>query len=112
MNARQSLGLGALAALGASLCCVAPLVLVMLGIGGAWVATLTSLEPLRPLFIVLTLSMLVLAWRKIHRSEVECAPGAACAEPSVQRRQRLIFWSVSALLLVLLAFPWYAFVFY
>ncbi|MGH8105891.1 MAG: mercuric transporter MerT family protein, partial [Arenimonas sp.] len=42
-------GLGALlAAIGASACCIGPLVLVSLGIGGAWVTNLTAMEAARP----------------------------------------------------------------
>jgi hypothetical protein len=32
----------------ASACCIVPLVLVMLGISGAWIANLTALEPYKP----------------------------------------------------------------
>ncbi|HZE91048.1 MAG TPA: mercuric transporter MerT family protein, partial [Rhizobacter sp.] len=35
---KSSLVAGVLAAIGASVCCVGPLVLLMLGIGGAWIA--------------------------------------------------------------------------
>lgn len=44
---RWALLTGAAAALGASLCCVVPLVLASLGISGAWLASLTALEPYR-----------------------------------------------------------------
>ncbi|MBS0307555.1 MAG: mercury transporter MerT, partial [Proteobacteria bacterium] len=37
LNAKRSLVVGVLAAIGASVCCVGPLVLLLLGIGGAWV---------------------------------------------------------------------------
>lgn len=112
MDAKQTLWASALAAVGASLCCVAPLVLVTLGIGGAWISTLTQFEPLRPAFVVATLGLLALAWRKLSRQPVVCEPGRACADPSVQRRQRLIFWLVAIPVLLLLAFPWYAWLFY
>ena len=36
---------GGLAAIGASLCCLAPLVLITLGISGAWMSSLTAMEP-------------------------------------------------------------------
>jgi mercuric ion transport protein len=36
LNVKGSLVAGALAAIGASVCCVGPLVLLTLGIGGAW----------------------------------------------------------------------------
>ena len=112
MNMKPTLWASAAAAIGASLCCVAPLVLISLGIGGAWMSTLTGLEPYRPIFVVLTLGLLGLAGLKLYRQPAVCAPGRACADGAVQRRQRLIFWSVAALLLLLLTFPWYASLFY
>ena len=112
METKPTLWASALAATGASLCCVAPLVLVSLGMGGAWLSMLTRLEPLRPIFVVLTLGLLVMTWRTLYRRPVACAPGQACADAAVLRRQRLIFWLVAAPLLLLLAFPWYASLFY
>ncbi|MFP5411134.1 MAG: mercuric transporter MerT family protein [Gammaproteobacteria bacterium] len=112
MDTQPTLWASALAAVGASLCCVAPLVLVSLGVGGAWLAMLTRLEPLRPLFIVVTLGLLAFAWHRLYRRAAVCVPGQACADTAVLRRQRLIFWLVAVLLLLLLAFPWYAFLFY
>lgn len=67
MNTKRTLWASALTAVGASLCCVAPLMLVTLGIGGAWITTLTKLEPLRPVFVVLTSGLLGLAWQKLYR---------------------------------------------
>jgi mercuric ion transport protein len=112
MDTRQTLWASALAAIGASLCCVAPLVLVILGIGGAWIATLTRLEPARPYFVVLTLGSLALAGRKLYQPASSCKPGKSCAGGAVLRRQRFIFWLVAIPLLLLLAFPWYAALFY
>lgn len=112
MNVKSSLWASALAAIGASLCCVAPLVLVSLGLGGAWLANLTALEPYRPVFVALALVLLGLAGYKLYRQPAVCTPGQACADGAVQRRQRLVFWSVAALLLLLLTFPWYASLFY
>ena len=112
MDTKQTLFASALAAIGASLCCVAPLALVTLGIGGAWMATLTRLEPARPVFVALALGLLALAWRKLYRPLTACAPGKLCADVAVQHRQRLIFWLVAIPLLLLLAFPLYAALFY
>jgi mercuric ion transport protein len=112
MDPRPTLWASVLAATGASLCCVAPLVLVSLGVGGAWLATLTRLGPLRPFFVVLTLGLLVTAGARLYRWPAVCAPGKACADSAVLRRQRLVFWWVAALVLLLLAFPWYASLFY
>ncbi|MCA0406035.1 MAG: mercury transporter MerT [Proteobacteria bacterium] len=105
---KGSLVAGALAAIGASVCCVGPLVLLALGIGGAWIANLTALEPLRPWFIAATLLFLGLAFRRLYLQPQVCEPGAECAEPIVLKRQRLIFWVVALALLALLSVPWLA----
>ena len=106
LKLRGSLVAGVLAAIGASVCCVGPLVLLTLGIGGAWIANLTALEPMRPWFIVATLIFLGLAFRRLYLQPQVCEPGVPCAEPLVIRRQRAIFWVVVLALLALLAVPW------
>jgi len=107
-NFKGSILAGVLAAIGASVCCVGPLVLLTLGIGGAWVANLTALEPFRPWLIAVTLLFLGLAFRRLYLQPHVCEPGMACAEPVVFKRQRLIFWIVSLALLALLSVPWLA----
>jgi mercuric ion transport protein len=107
-KSKGSLVAGVLAAIGASVCCVGPLVLLTLGIGGAWVANLTALEPLRPWLIAATLVFLGLAFRRLYLQPQVCEPGAVCADPTVVKRQRLIFWLVTAALLALLSVPWLA----
>jgi mercuric ion transport protein len=112
LSAKGSLVVGVLTGIGASLCCVGPLVLLALGIGGAWVGGLTALEPLRPVFFCLTLLFVGSAYRKLYLVPQACAPGTPCADPHTIERQRLIFWIVSALLLGLLTVPWFAPLFY
>ncbi len=112
MNPKQSLIASVLAGIGASLCCVAPLVFLSLGIGGAWVATLTAFEPVRPVFMVLALIFIGLTFRKLYLTTQLCEPGKPCADDEVIRKQRFIFWGVTIPLLGLLAFPWFAPLFY
>ena len=112
MNAKQSLLASALAAIGASACCVLPLVLLMLGIGGAWVAQLTKLEPYRPIFVLITLLFLVLAWRKLYRTPIACDADKPCANDQVIARKRALFWITILPLSALLVFPWFAPYFY
>ncbi|MBS0456461.1 MAG: mercury transporter MerT [Proteobacteria bacterium] len=99
---------GVLSAIGASLCCVGPLVLLALGIGGAWIGDLTAMEPFRPIFIGLTLLFLGLAFRRLYLVPQTCTPGTPCADPRTIRRRRWIFWIVAVALLGLLAVPWFA----
>ncbi|MBK8174763.1 MAG: mercury transporter MerT [Rhodospirillales bacterium] len=109
---KSTLIAGALAAIGASACCVGPLVLLALGIGGAWVGSLTALTPYRPLFVGLTLLFFGLAFRKLYLAPKACAPGTTCADPRTLTRQRLTFWIVAASSVSLLAVPWFAPLFY
>lgn len=46
---------GLIGAILASSCCIVPLVLVTIGVSGAWIGTLTALEPYKPLFAGATL---------------------------------------------------------
>ncbi len=112
ITGKNSLIASVLAAIGASACCVGPLVLLSLGIGGAWVANLTALEPYRPIFIGLTLLFLGLAFYKLYLVPQACASGSSCAASHILKRQRFIFWLVAVLLLGLLAVPWLASLFY
>ena len=109
---RRSLIAAVVAGIGASACCVGPLVLLALGIGGAWVGHLTALEPYRPVFIGVVLVFLFLAFRQLYLVPAGCAPEAACAVPATRRRQRLVFWVVTVLLLALIAFPYYGALFF
>lgn len=112
MEAKGWLTGGVLAAVGASFCCVVPLVFVSLGLGGAWLASLQWFEPYRPYFIAATLVFLGLGFYALYLKPARCEPDHSCANPRVRRRQRTIFWSVTVLLIVLIAIPWFAPLFY
>jgi mercuric ion transport protein len=103
---------GILAAIGASVCCVGPLVLLALGVSGAWISSVTALEPYRPIFIALTLLFLAFAFYRLYLVPPVCVPGSACANPRTLKRQRLAFWAVTVLVLGLIAVPWFAPLFY
>jgi mercuric ion transport protein len=109
---RGTLVAGGLAAILASTCCLGPLVLVTLGFSGAWIGNLTALEPYRPFLIAAALIALTFAGRRIFRPAEACAPGKACAVPQMRAAYKVIFWIVSALVLVALAFPYVLAFFY
>ena len=73
LTERTSLIASAAAAVGASICCVGPLVLLMLGISGSWIGSLTAIEPFRPYLIGLTLLFLGLAFRRLYLVPQPCA---------------------------------------
>ena len=111
-SGRGALVAGGVAALLASACCLGPLVLLMLGISGAWIANLTGLEPYRPVFIGVALVAVYFAHRRIFRPAAECLPGEICAVPAVSRTYMILFGVVVALLAVALIFPYVAPLFY
>lgn len=105
IKVKSSMVAAALAAVGASACCAGPLILLSLGIGGAWIGNLTALEPYRPIFVALVAVFMVMAWRRLYR-EPTCAAGDVCAIPEVAARQRTIFWVVLAMVCLMAASPW------
>lgn len=109
---RPALFAGALAAIAASACCVGPLVLVSLGLGGAWLAQLRVLEPYRLWFAGAAVIALVFAYRRIFRPMEACAPGEVCAIPKVNRVYRMFFGLVATLVLIAIVSPWIAPLFY
>ena len=106
------LAAGGLTAILASACCLGPLVLLTLGISGAWIGSLRALEPFRPIFLGVTVGALYFAHRRIFRPAVECAPGEICAVPAVNRSYKVLFLIVAALLVIALVFPYIAPLFY
>lgn len=106
MTSRPVWALGALAtALGASLCCILPLSVALLGVGsaalGAW------LEPWRPFFVALTVGFLGYAYYRTYRQEPTCTPGDACNDGGDRRRPPIWLWLVTVLSLALVTFPYY-----
>ena len=96
-----------IAALAASVCCVGPLVLLGLGIGGAWVGNLTALEAYRPYLMGLTFIALGYAFYKIYRKPKaeECAPGSYCANPKSDKINKITLWASTVFVLFLLSVP-------
>jgi len=83
-----------------------------MGIGGAWIGNLTALEPYRPVFIVLVLVFLGLAFSKLYLVPRSCETDADCIADRTRGTQRLIFWIAAPLLLGLVAVPWLLPLFY
>ncbi|MFM0758528.1 mercuric transporter MerT family protein, partial [Paraburkholderia strydomiana] len=67
-----SLLAGAAAAFGASACCAGPLLLVVLGVGGAWGSRLTALQPFQPLFVAISVVFFAVAFRRLYSRSEEC----------------------------------------
>jgi len=100
---------GILGALAASSCCILPLVLFSLGIGGAWIGNLTALAPYQPIFVAITLGFLGYGYWLVYRKpKIACADGSACARPLPNRIVKLALWFATALVAAAIAFPYVA----
>ena len=103
LNTKAALAGGVLAGIGASACCVGPLLLLSVGVGGAWIGHLTALEPFRPLFIVLTAVFLGLAFWRLYLVRQSCAPSDGCVADRTRHFQRALFWILAPIALCLVA---------
>ena len=84
----------------------------MMGFSGAWIGSLSALEPYRPLFLAFTLIALLLAGFRIFRRAKDCDQDGTCSTPRTRRTQKFIFSVVALLAVVAFAFPYLARFFY
>lgn len=94
-----------LAAFGASLCCVGPILFVTVGVGAGLASTM---EPLRPLFTGITALALGIGFYTVYRRPSEadaCAPGDACARPGSRNRGKIVLWVAAILAALFWSFP-------
>jgi mercuric ion transport protein len=100
-----------LASLLASTCCVLPLVLVLVGITGAWMSTLVALKPVTPYAIAVTLGALAWAGWLLFRQAPSCrVEDGACA--TTRPTMRRVFVGCALFIALLLGFPLIAPLFY
>ena len=100
---------GVLGALAAASCCIFPLVLFALGIGGAWIGNLTALAPYQPIFIAATLIFLGTGYYLVYRRRgAACADGKCRARLLPRRGVKLALWAATALVASAIAFPYMA----
>ena len=96
-----------IAAIGASVCCVVPLALVLLGISGAWIGNLTALDPWRPWFSAAALLSLGLAFWGLYGPASRCRAEGQCVDPGILSRRRRWLWLATVVIALLLLFPYY-----
>jgi mercuric ion transport protein len=100
---------GLFGAIAASSCCIIPLALFSLGIGGAWIAKLTALAPYKPFFVTGTAAVLGCGFYLVYwKPRQTCADGAACARPIPTRLVQVAHWLATALVVAAFAFDYAA----
>lgn len=104
---------GMVGALLVSSCCIAPLVLVLFGVSGAWIGNLTALEPYRAYFAAAALVFIGLGfWSAYSQAWLACADGTYCARPRSAMLVKIALWLATALVAVALTVNWWAPYFY
>jgi mercuric ion transport protein len=104
---------GVIGAILASSCCIAPLVLLTLGISGAWIGNLTALEPYKPYFAAVALVFIGLGfWQVYFKAKPACAEDSYCARPRSSVITKTALWLATALVVLALTIGWWAPFFY
>ena len=111
---RGWLAVGGIAgALLASSCCIAPLVLVTLGVSGAWIGNLTALEPYKWYFVAVTLGFLAAGfWHVYFRAKSVCEDGSYCARPQSAIITKTALWVGTVLIALSITIDWWTPYFY
>lgn len=105
---RSLVGGAVVAAFLASLCCIGPLLFVLLGVSAFGAAS--YFEKARPFLMGGSVLLLALAfyWVYFRRREATCAPGEACSTRAVSRASRIGLWVASLAVLAFAALPYFA----
>ncbi|MCA0273538.1 MAG: mercury transporter MerT [Proteobacteria bacterium] len=92
-----------------SACCIVPLVLVTVGISGAWIGNLTALAPYKPLTSTIAIVFIGLGfWQVYFRTKPVCVEGSYCARPQSARITKTVLWAATVLVLLSLTLGWWA----
>ena len=86
-------------------CCVLPLLLVSVGVTGAWMASLRVVRPYSTVLMILSGLLTTYLWLRVVRRP-------ACSGQSPGAVFRMIFWSTTALLIIMVSSAFWAPLFY
>ena len=104
---------GILGAILASSCCIVPLVLVTVGVSGAWIGNLTALEPYKPYFATDTVVHTGFGfWHVYFKPKPACEDGTYCGRPESSRLTKTALWLATVLVLLAITINYWAPLFY
>ncbi|GJL51875.1 MAG: mercuric transport protein [Nitrospirales bacterium] len=83
----------------ASTCCIAPFVLLLLGISGAWMSHLTALAPYQPIFLITSLGFLAGGFWKVYgKPKASCDEGSSCGTAQSDKMVKVALWMATLLI--------------
>jgi mercuric ion transport protein len=92
---------GVIGALLASSCCILPLLLVILGVGGSWIGNLSELNVYQPYFIgFASLCLGAGFWQVYIKPRQNCDAESYCATPGSNRLTKSVLWGASLLVVI------------
>lgn len=91
----------------ASACCILPLILISVGISGAWISNLTALAVYQGWILLVSGVMLALSFYFIfYSSRNACDDGSTCAKPKSRALVKFSFYLATLLILLATFFPY------
>ena len=108
---KKLIGAGLLTAIAASLCCITPVLALIAGTSGL-ASTFSWLEPFRPYFIGLTILVLGFSWYQKLKPKKQIDCNCESEEKPKFIQSKMFLGIVTAFAIVMLAFPYYAHIFY
>lgn len=108
-SGRTALGVSAIAALLAPVCCLGPFLLITLGLSSAWILYLMSLaECSRPFLIIIALLTLILSFQRIWHPISPALMGQTCSIQQDIVTYKGFFIFVVTLVIIILMLPYVA----
>lgn len=84
------IGGGVVAAIAASLCCIGPLILTIIGVSGA--AAMAKFDILRVPMIIIVIILFGTAGFYLFRKKEVCEPESICADPKKYKKMVMAYW--------------------
>ncbi len=108
-DSKLAVGGSLLGAFALTSCCILPLVLISLGVGGVWIAQLTSLYAYKWYTFSFAASFIAYGFWKTYRVETtECPNGTSCAHPVSRRIMKGSLWLATVVTTIAMIFPYIA----
>ena len=99
---------GLIGALAASTCCLLPLVLALVGVGGAWISTLRAMAAYQPLFIAIAVAALAYGFYRVYWvARRDCVADDECARPVRTGFVKSGLWAASSLVAFVITLPYW-----
>ncbi|MDQ6788730.1 MAG: mercuric transporter MerT family protein [Acidobacteriota bacterium] len=99
------LGSAAAAAFAASLCCILPVLSIVLGVGAFGAAAF--FETLRPILLIAAFAALGFGFYQVYFRREQCGEDEICARKPVGRANQLVLWMATIAIAGFALFPFY-----